>query len=80
MKKYIEVVAVCPFVGKPCIKDGWQWDKNTANPCMFWDELSDSNAEPCLLARAVNRILKRPDFPERIETPDVPWDTEEKEG
>ena len=57
MKRYVEVEPICPFIGKPCIRDGWQWDQKIIRPCAFWDEASMNNEEPCLIFRAIKKTL-----------------------
>jgi len=74
MKRYVEVESICPFIGKPCIKDGWQWNSSVIHPCAFFDEYACSDTEPCLIKRAVNTILKRSDKPETNKPVDVPFE------
>lgn len=83
MSNDIEVVAVCPLIGKECIKDCWRWDRKTVTTCIFWDENTYDGVvleEPCRIKRAVNKILadEVPDQPSDKPV-EVPWDTEEKE-
>ena len=85
MKRYVEIEPVCPFLGgKPCIKDGWQFNGSVYHPCAFFDGDSVyhgvSPEEPCRIKRAIRRILSDevsdetdPDY-----KVDVPW-TSEKE-
>ena len=80
MKRLVEVEPVCPFVGfKPCIKDGWKWNTNTYHPCAYFDEDAMDDDEPCLIQRAVKKVLgierKNPDDPVPV---DVPWTTEKE--
>lgn len=82
MKRYVEIEPVCPFVGKQCIKDGWQWNSIILHPCAFYDESvfeKDCNPqEPCRIKRAINRILSD-EVQEELGNyvPEVPWDVEE---
>ena len=84
MKRYVEVEPICPFVGKPCIKDGWQhWDQKTLRPCAFWDTDIHNGIdpdEPCRIKRAINRILSYEisDSPDDNVIAEVPWDTTEE--
>ena len=77
MKCYIESRPVCPFVGKECIGCGVTQQSirdGILRTCMFFDQYYASETEPCLLKRAVNRILKIPDYPTVDNTSvDVPW-------
>ncbi len=81
MKKYVEIEPICPFIGKACIRDGWQWNASTYHPCAFYDESVFSKdcypQVPCRIQRAIDRIL----FDEQQDTSDndavlVPWDVE----
>lgn len=85
MKRYVAVESICPFIGKPCIKDGWQWNSSVIHPCAFWDGDRSINGgvspePPCRLQRAISRILsdEKPDQTDGA-SPDVPWDISKKE-
>ena len=81
MGKYVKVVAVCPFVnGKPCINDGMNRDVlmngGIAHPCMYWDTSIDNayGEEPCLIMRAVKKILNIQEPDEDSKEIDVPFE------
>ena len=83
MKRYVEVEPICPFVGKPCIKDGWEWNSKVYHPCVFWDENTYNGVypeQPCKIKRAIARLLIRetPDEYDPNAVVNVPWN-EEKE-
>ena len=79
MKRYVEIEPVCPFINRPCIKDGWQWDKKIIRPCMFYDEDASMNDnEPCMILRAVTTLIGKKEMIGEVSV-EVPWDTEEKE-
>ncbi len=78
MKRLVEVEPICPFLGKTCIKDGWQYfNQKIIHPCAFWDDFPHNGIdpeEPCRLKRAVNKILSDEesdeiDFNRTIEVP-----------
>ena len=78
MRKFVEVEPICPFLDKPCIKNGLEWDRKIVHPCAFWDEYPYNGIdpeEPCRIKRAVNRILSDEvkANPDDIEI-QVPWD------
>lgn len=74
MRRFIEIEPVCPFFGKPCIKDGWQLDRKIVRPCMFFDENSAMNdEEPCLIMRTVDKVLNRKNTDDNAPV-EVPWD------
>lgn len=78
---YIEHTKICPFLGKECIGCGdvQQSAKHySVRSCIFYDEYFPSETEPCLIKRAVNKILDIPDCPDDNPV-EVPWDAEEKE-
>ena len=78
MKRYIEIEALCPFVQRPCIKDGWQWNQKITRPCMFYDETSSlDDKEPCMILRAVETIIGKKETT-NDGTVDVPWDVVEE--
>ena len=65
MEYTIQVDPICPFVNRKCITDGFV--KHTPEgavyrPCMYFDEYS-SGEEPCLIKRAINKVLDIPDHP-----------------
>ena len=71
----IESRPICPFVGKECVACGVSQQSlrnGIIHPCMYFDELAPSDTEPCLLKRAVNKMLKIPDFPE-VKPIEVPY-------
>ena len=80
MKRYVEVEPVCPFLGgKPCIKDGWQWNANVFHPCAFFDETASMNDnEPCLIKQTVNKIIGD-DRDDNSVPLDLPWIEDSKE-
>lgn len=79
MKRYVEIEPVCPFLNRPCIKDGWQWDKKIIRPCMFYDEDASMNDnEPCMILRAVTTLIGKKETIDAVPV-EVPWDTEKKE-
>jgi len=81
MKCYVEIEPICPFVGKPCIKDGWQsWNQKVLRPCAFWDDFphGQSDLEPCKIKRAINKLLSD-EVPDENCPVEVPWDTTKKE-
>lgn len=76
MRKSIESKPICPFMQKECIACGvtsYSIRNGVVFPCMFFDEYACSDTEPCLIKRAVNTILKRPDKPEKDEPVDIPY-------
>ena len=86
MKRFFEIDPICPFVGKPCVKEGMQWDSNIIRPCIFWDGDKTINhgispEPPCRIERALKKILsnEKPDEAGGNSVPDVPWDTDTKE-
>ena len=71
----IESKPICPFVQKECVACGVSQEslKNgVIHPCMYFDEYHGTDIEPCLLKRAVNTILKRPDKQD-TDKPVVPY-------
>lgn len=68
---------ICPFVGRECISCGvTQQAMRTGilHPCAFWDEYASDPVEPCLIKRAVNKVLKIPDCADKTETKvEVPY-------
>jgi len=83
MKKLVEIEPVCPFIGKKCIADGWQWNSLIQHPCAFYDENTmcrEYPEEPCLIKRAINKILENEETSQAEDiSASVPWDTSEKE-
>ena len=80
MKRYVEIEPICPFMNRPCIRDGWQWDQKIIRPCAFWDDAASMNdIEPCLIMRTVEKILdiKKDDIDSSSPVM-VPWPVEEK--
>ena len=72
----IESRPICPFIGKECIACGVSQDwlrTKVLHPCAFFDEYASSDVEPCKIKRAINRILKEPDYPDRENKVDVPY-------
>ena len=83
MKRLVEVEEICPFIGKPCIRDGWQWDRKIAHPCAFWDgdrlPYTDPAIEPCRIKRGLNKILAEENSELSTDTDlEVPWGSDEK--
>ena len=84
MKCVVEIEPVCPFIGlKQCRKDGWEFGSKVLHPCAFYDSdviySSEYPQEPCMIKRAVNKILSDEitDNPTDAELY-VPWETEEE--
>ena len=78
----IKVRPVCPFNGgQECIACGitnHSMRNGILNPCAFFEECCPSDTEPCIIKRAMNKILGRPDFPDENVEIEVPWNTDNK--
>ena len=86
MKRFFKVEPICPFVGKPCIREGMQWNSDVIRPCVFWDGDKTINhgiipEPPCRIERALKKILanEKLDEVDWNNTVCVPWDTDTKE-
>ena len=80
VKRYVEVEPICPFMNRPCIQDGWQWDQNIIRPCAFWDDkASMDDVEPCLIMRTVEKVLDIKKNNSDLSSPvEVPWPVAKK--
>ena len=78
----IKRIPICPFLGKPCIGDGFtrqSLKEAEFYPCAFYDDESSDSVEPCRIRRAINRINGEDDFPSAVTvSPDVPFDYDRK--